>query len=94
MGNQSLQYCTHVEQKAVRLELAGSLSDKGVHCAYQAWQTALSIIGDRTLIIDITFVSDAHQRGRALLLSWHENGAQSSLHHANQRLSCISFSTK
>jgi ABC-type transporter Mla MlaB component len=52
------------------------VTGEGVHSAYQAWQTALSIIGYRTLTIDITFVSEADERGCALLLSWHENGAR------------------
>jgi hypothetical protein len=76
MSIQQLQYYVHSEPNVFRLELAGSLSGWGVQSVYQAWQTALSIIGDRTLVIDITFVSEADQRGRDLLLLWHQNGAR------------------
>ena len=76
MNNKNLQCYMHLEQNTLRLELAGSLSGEGTHSAYQAWETALSTLGDRTLIVDITFVSEADQRGRALLLLWHDSGAR------------------
>jgi hypothetical protein len=46
MSIQQLQYYVHDERNAFRLELAGSLTGRGVQSVYQAWQTALSIIGD------------------------------------------------
>jgi hypothetical protein len=76
MNNQKLQYYIHDEVHALRFELAGSLSGEGAQSVCQAWQTALSIIGNRTLIIDITFVSEADERGRDLLGLWHQNGAR------------------
>jgi hypothetical protein len=33
---------------------------------HQAWRTALSIVGDRPVIVDITFIVEAGERGRAL----------------------------
>jgi hypothetical protein len=76
MNNHGLQYYIHDESHALRFELAGSLSGEGAQSIYQAWQTALSIIGDRLLIFDITFVNEADERGRELLGLWHQNGAQ------------------
>lgn len=76
MRDQNLQYYIHDESDAFRLELSGSLSGEGAQSVYQAWRTALSILGSRPVIVDITFVADADQRGRALLQLWHRRGAR------------------
>jgi hypothetical protein len=76
MENERLQYYMHDEPDAFRLELFGSLSGEGADGVYHAWRTALSIIGDRPLIADITFVTEANERGQALLLLWHRHGAR------------------
>lgn len=47
MNNQGLQYHIHDESDELRFELAGRLSKGGAQSVYQAWQTALSILGDR-----------------------------------------------
>jgi hypothetical protein len=50
------------------------LSNGGAQSVDQAWQTALSILGDRTTIIDIGFATDAdadgHRSARALASEW------------------------
>jgi hypothetical protein len=76
MRNPRLQYYLHDKWDAFSLELAGSLSGDGAESVEQAWRTALSIIGNRPVIIDITFVIEADERGRALLTRWHESGAR------------------
>lgn len=76
MNNQPLQYYIHDNSDGLKLELAGSLSGAGVESVYQAWQTSLSIIGNRPLIIDITFVVDADEHGSALLDAWYRFGAR------------------
>ena len=76
MKTQTLEYYLHDEWDALRFELAGSLSGDGAQSVYQAWRTALSIVGDRPVIFDITFVVEADERGRAILLLWHQNGAR------------------
>lgn len=76
MNKQGLQYYIHDESDALRFELEGSLSKVGAQSVYQAWQTALSILGDRTTIIDITFVTDADAYGSALLALWRRNGVR------------------
>jgi hypothetical protein len=72
----SLQYYLHDEPDAFRLELSGSLSGEGARSVYQAWRTALSIIGLRPVIVDITYVVDADERGRALLGLWRRRQAR------------------
>jgi hypothetical protein len=74
MNNQKLKYHIHDEVHALRFELAGSLSGEGAQSVCQAWHIALSIIGNRALIIDITFVSEADERGRDLIGLWHQSG--------------------
>jgi hypothetical protein len=71
-----LEYYIHDGPAALQFELAGSLSGQGAESVHYAWQTALSIIGDRALIFDITSVIDADQRGRDLLLMWQRQGAR------------------
>ena len=74
--NSPLQYYIHDAHDALRFELAGSLSGAGVDSVDQAWRTSLSIIGNRPLIIDITFVVGADERGCAVLYTWHRSGAR------------------
>jgi hypothetical protein len=76
MNSQRLQYYIHDESDVLRFELAGSLSGAGVESVYQAWHTSLSIIGNRPLIIDITFVIAADEHGCAMLDAWHRSGAR------------------
>jgi hypothetical protein len=42
----------------------------------QDWRTACSVIGDRALIVDMTFVNSVEQEGRTLLARWYAEGAQ------------------
>ena len=76
MKKQTLEYYLHDEWDAFRFELAGSLNGDGVQSVYHAWNTALSITGDRPVIFDITFVVEADESGRALLRLWHQSGAR------------------
>jgi hypothetical protein len=76
MTNPTLQYYLHDEPDAFRLELSGSLSGDGARSVYQAWRTALSIIAARPVVVDITYVVDADQRGRSLLRLWRRRQAR------------------
>jgi hypothetical protein len=76
MKSESLQYYIHDESQALRFELAGSLSGAGAQSVYQAWRTALSIVGARPVIVDITFLDAADERGRSVLLTWYRSGAR------------------
>ena len=71
-----LQYYIHDQPDSLRLELAGSLSGKGVENIRDAWQTALSVIDNRPVIVDVTFVTETDDGGRGLLELWHRSGAQ------------------
>jgi hypothetical protein len=76
MKNQALRYYMHDGSSAFRFELAGDLSSDGARRLEHDWLTASSVIGHRTLIVDITFVTSAGEEGRALLARWHADGAQ------------------
>jgi hypothetical protein len=76
MTNERLQYFIHDDMDAFRLELAGSLNGDAAHSVYQAWRTALSTVGERALIADITFLTDADEGGRGLLHLWHRQGVR------------------
>jgi hypothetical protein len=76
MKNQALQYYMHDGPTAFRFELAGNLNHEDARRLDQAWRTASSVIGDRRLIVDMTFVTNVDEQGRALITRWHRGGAQ------------------
>jgi len=71
--DEPLKYQIHDGPAAMRFQLAGSLSGRGAESLHCAWQTALSILGDRPLIMDITSVTDADDQGRRLFRLWREH---------------------
>jgi hypothetical protein len=76
MTNQTFQYFMHYGPSAFRLELAGDLDNEGARRLEQDLRTASSVIADRALIVDMTFVTSAEQEGRALLARWYAEGAR------------------
>jgi hypothetical protein len=76
MKSQKLQYYMHDGASAFRFELAGDLDNEAARELDQAWRTASSIIGDRALVVDMTFVTGAGTEGRSLLARWYAEGAQ------------------
>jgi len=76
MKSQTLQYYMHDGPAAFRFELAGELNNEAARDLAQAWRTASSMIGDRALVVDITFVTSAGRDGRSLLARWYAEGAQ------------------
>jgi ABC-type transporter Mla MlaB component len=76
MKNQTLQYYMHDGPSAFRFELAGDLDEEGARQLDQDWRTASSVIDGRTLIVDMTFVTNVDAAGKALLARWQRDGAQ------------------
>ena len=68
MKTRELQYYMHDGPTAFRFELAGNLNHEGVWQLDQDWRTVSAVIGDRTLIVDMTFVTGVDQEGRALIV--------------------------
>ena len=70
------RYYMHDGTTAFSFELAGRLSDDGARELQQAWRTASSEIGDRSLIVDLSYVTGIDVAGQNLLRGWHDRGAQ------------------
>jgi hypothetical protein len=70
------RYYMHDGTAAFSFELAGRLSDDGARELQQTWRTASSVIGDRSLIVDLSYVTCIDVAGQKLLRGWHDGGAQ------------------
>jgi hypothetical protein len=70
------RYYMHDGVTAFSFELAGSLSDGAAQELEQAWRTASSVIGERALIVDLSFLSAMDLSGQRLLSGWRDQGAQ------------------
>jgi hypothetical protein len=70
-----LQYYMHDDPDAFRLELAGALAGPFAETVYHAWRTALSTLGSRRAIVDISFLEGIDHAGREALWLWHRHGA-------------------
>ena len=66
----------HDGPAAFSFELAGTISPDDAVELEQAWRTASSTIGDRVLVVDLSFVTRIDEAGRDLLRRWHEQGAR------------------
>jgi hypothetical protein len=75
MKSQTLQYYMHDGPAAFRFELAGTLGNEGARELEQAWRTASAVIGERALVIDMTFLTSVEEDARSLLARWHAEGA-------------------
>jgi hypothetical protein len=73
---EDLKFYIHSGAAFLRFEIEGNFSGEGARQAQQSWSTALSVIGDRSLIISVGNLSRIDPVGRALLCSWGAAGAQ------------------
>jgi hypothetical protein len=71
-----LHYYMHDGPAAFRFELAGDMATGDAAKLEQEWRTASSTIGDRTLIIDLSFVRTIDEAARSLFRRWLAAGAQ------------------
>ena len=70
------RYYMHHGATAFSLELAGRLSDESARELQQAWRTASSVIRNRSLIVDLSYVTGIDAAGQRLVRAWHDHGAQ------------------
>jgi anti-anti-sigma regulatory factor len=75
-NNDEFRYYMHDGTTAFSFELAGRLSDEGARELQHAWRTASSLIGDRALIVDLSYVTSIDVAGQHLLRGWRDRGAQ------------------
>jgi hypothetical protein len=75
-SGQPLQYFIHDDYDAFRIEISGSLVGRAAQKAYEAWRTASLMARRQTRVIDISYVTEADEHGRAALRAWHEQDAR------------------
>ncbi len=74
--NQTFRYYIHEGPQALSFELAGNVSDIAAGQLDQAWRTASSVNRGRSLVVDLSYVTDMGAAGRDMLRRWYANGAQ------------------
>jgi hypothetical protein len=81
----ALQYYMHDGPTAFRFELAGDLNCETACQIDRDWRAASSTLGDRGLIVDMTFVTSVDESARALITRRHREGAQLVANSAGSR---------
>jgi hypothetical protein len=71
-----MRYYMHDGPAAFRFELAGDLDTNDATRLEQEWRTASSIMGKRTLIIDLSFVTGIDEEVLSLFRRWYAEGAE------------------
>ena len=71
-----MRYYMHEGPAAFRFELAGDLDAADAATLEHDWQTASSVMGNRTLIIDLSFVTGIDETVRSLFRRWYAGGAE------------------
>jgi|SRR5713226_1327828 len=75
MKASSFSYYMHDGPSAFSIELAGILAAEGANKLEQDWRDASAAIGDKELVVDLSFLTEIDPAGRQLLLRWFRNGA-------------------
>jgi hypothetical protein len=76
MEFEPFNYYMHDGPATFRFELAGHITSDGARQLEQDWRTASSVIGDRTLVVDFSFITGMDEAARALMVRWHNQGAR------------------
>ena len=76
MRRADFTYYMHDGPAAFRFELVGDLCHDATADLDQARQTASSVFGGRSLIVDLTSIQSMDAAGRELIAKWHTLGAQ------------------
>jgi len=71
----ALSYYMHDGPIAFSIELAGALAAEGAKKLAQDWRSASAVIGEKELVVDLSFVTEIDSVGRELLLRWRRHGA-------------------
>lgn len=70
-GGHLLRYFIHDDFDTFRIELSRSLVGRAAQKAYEGRST--SLLGRRArLVVDISYVTEADEHGKAVLRTWHE----------------------
>ena len=71
----AFSYYMHEGPAAFSIEVAGALAAEGAKKLEQDWLSASEAIGNKELVVDLSFVTEVDPGGRQLLLRWFRNGA-------------------
>jgi hypothetical protein len=71
-----MHYYMHDGPAAFRFELAGELDASDAARLEQDWRAAASVAGNRTLIIDVSYVTAIDEAARSLFRRWYAAGAE------------------
>jgi hypothetical protein len=69
-------YCIHVGTSAVRFELTGDLNTGDASRLEHDWRGVRSAIGNRLLVVDVSFVTGIDEAARSLFKRWYARGAE------------------
>jgi hypothetical protein len=65
----------HDGPTAFSIELAGVLAAEAAKKLEQDWRSAAEVIGEKELVVDLSYVTEIDPFGSQLLLRWRRNGA-------------------
>jgi hypothetical protein len=71
----AFSYYMHDGPTAFSIELAGALAAEGARKLERDWRSASAEVGEKELVVDLSFVTEIDPAGRQLLLRWRRNGA-------------------
>ena len=71
-----MRYYIHDGPSALRFELAGDLNAGDALRLEQEWRGVSSVIGNRLLVVDVSFVTGIDEAARSLFKRWHARGAE------------------
>jgi hypothetical protein len=71
-----MHYYIHGGPSALRVELAGDLNAGDAWRLEQDWRGFSSAIGNRSLVVDVSFVTGIDEEARSLFKRWYARGAE------------------
>jgi hypothetical protein len=71
-----MRYYIHAGPAAFRFELAGDLDADDAARLEREWRGASMTIGDRVLVVDMSFVTRIDEAARSLFRRWYARGAE------------------
>jgi hypothetical protein len=71
-----MSYYMHGGPARFRFELAGDLNAVDASTLEQDWRGVSSALGNRLLVVDMSFVTGIDESARSLFKRWHARGAE------------------
>ena len=71
-----MHYYIHGGPSALRFEVAGDLNAGDASRLEQDWRGVSSAIGNRLLVVDVSFVTGIDEAARSLFKRWYARGAE------------------